>query len=169
MRKRLRKQTEASPPARRDPANTGEIRGAWSTSWWLSTGKMTPFIEGISSPIMKSLSTGEEISSRDLPVGALFELQPGTGAFPTWAVGADGLAIACMLPDRHLWYMDSRASNCTMKDDTKHKCWVRHGTVGDLLTVDKAGLTCRAGAGSIKTDRFHGFLTKGRLANTRGA
>jgi hypothetical protein len=50
-----------------------------------------------------------------------------------------------------------------MRDDTVHRCWVRHGTVGDKLTVDKAGNTCAAGAGSIQMAAWHGFLQQGVL------
>jgi hypothetical protein len=41
-------------------------------TWWKFTDRMTPFVDGISSPIMRQLDTGEELSQRELPVGALF-------------------------------------------------------------------------------------------------
>jgi hypothetical protein len=51
-----------------------------------------------------------------------------------------------------------------MKDDNIHRCWVRHGRPEDgTLHVDKAGNTCRAGAGSIDTGKWHGFLHNGEL------
>lgn len=61
-----------------------------------------------------------------------------------------------------LWNVDSRASNCTMPYDYEHRCWVRHGDV-PVITVDKAGLTCSAGAGSIQCGTYHGFLQNGHL------
>jgi len=106
------------------------------------------------------------VSSRDLPIGALYVIKrrkPDPNAYPP--VGAcDGLAIACKMYD-YTWYIDGRASNCTKPADVKHRCWVRHGTVGELLTVDKNGLTCDAGAGSIYMDdkRWHGYLRNGKL------
>lgn len=62
----------------------------------------------------------------------------------------------------HAWNIDSRASNCTMKDDRTHRCWVRHGDPPNIH-VDKSGHTCAAGAGSILTDKWHGFLHHGQL------
>ena len=51
-----------------------------------------------------------------------------------------------------------------MKTDNVHKCWVRHGRPEDgTLHVDKNGKTCAAGAGSILTSKWHGFLHNGHL------
>jgi hypothetical protein len=133
-------------------------------SWWEYTDKRTPFVDGISSPIMRSLETGEEVSSRDLPVGALYAGK-GHPDYP-YPKGPDDLTIFCRVPDahgHHSWIIDGRASNCTMPDDNEHRCWIRHGTVGELLTVDKNGHTCAAGAGSILTSNWHGFLRNGYL------
>ena len=63
------------------------------------------------------------------------------------------------------WCIDSRASNCTLKEDRMHRCWVRHGTPPNIH-VDKAGVTCRAGAGSIICGKYHGFLHGGSLTNS---
>jgi len=60
------------------------------------------------------------------------------------------------------WDVDSRASNCTLPNDKTHRCWVRHGTPPNI-TVDKAGETCQAGAGSIQMPKWHGFLRNGVL------
>lgn len=60
------------------------------------------------------------------------------------------------------WDIDSRCSKCTLPDDKVHRCWVRHGDV-PVLTVDKVGLTCAAGAGSIQLPLWHGFLRNGEL------
>ena len=66
----------------------------------------------------------------------------------------------------HDWDIDSRASNCTLKNDRLHRCWVRHGTP-PMIHVDKQGVTCQAGAGSIWSGKWHGFLTNGVLQVNR--
>lgn len=123
------------------------------TSWW----------KRIDNNRYKNIKTNEEKSFSELPIAACFasDLE-----FPR---GYDGKTIACKLPSERLWYIDSRASNCSMPDDYEHRCWVRHGTIGDKLTIDKSGKTCNAGAGSI-IDRdhngviiFHGSLINGVL------
>lgn len=106
--------------------------------------------------------TGEEFDDlHHLPVGAMWEM---------WWVGEvshlrgpDGRSIAVQTPGGE-WWIDSRASNCTMKDDNVHKCWVRHGAPPDLH-VDKNGHTCAAGAGSIQAGSYHGFLHNGHLTD----
>jgi hypothetical protein len=60
------------------------------------------------------------------------------------------------------WDIDSRCSNCGLPGDHLHRCWVRHGEPPNL-TVDKAGVTCNAGAGSIALPHWHGFLRNGEL------
>jgi hypothetical protein len=60
------------------------------------------------------------------------------------------------------WDIDGRASNCTLPNDRLHRCWVRHGEPPNIH-VDKAGLTCSAGAGSIQSGSYHGFLHDGSL------
>jgi hypothetical protein len=76
----------------------------------------------------------------------------------------DGRVLACVCPDGHHWTIDARASNCTMPDDDGHWCWVRHGRPEDgTLHVDKEGVTCAEGAGSIQTSQWHGFLHNGQL------
>lgn len=76
--------------------------------------------------------------------------------------GPDGLHLVVMLPNGHEWAIDSRANNCTMPNETTHRCWVRHG-VPPNVTVDKRGNTCQAGSGSILSGDFHGFLRAGAL------
>jgi hypothetical protein len=61
------------------------------------------------------------------------------------------------------WNIDSRANNCTLKDDRLHRCWIRHG-VPPNITVDKVGRSCAAGAGSILAGSYHGFLRNGQLS-----
>lgn len=111
---------------------------------------------------MRRMDTGEELGSRDLPIGALWVAE---GDYPK---GSDGLAICCRLKGtggHHTWMIDGRASNCTMPADHEHRCWVRHGTVGEKLHVDKNGVTCAAGAGSIAIEGYHGFLHNGELTD----
>lgn len=74
-----------------------------------------------------------------------------------------------MLPNRHIWDVDSRASNCTLPNDRLHRCWIRHGTP-PLVTVERRGNpiggqggTCKAGANSIQMGDYHGFLRNGEL------
>lgn len=70
--------------------------------------------------------------------------------------------LNAVLPNGHWWDIDGRASNCTMPEDKVHHCWVRHGEP-PTITVDKNGVTCQAGAGSIQSDDYHGFLQNGHF------
>lgn len=104
--------------------------------------------------------TGEEMTLRDSPAGAMW--------FADWLSdhksyrGPDGRTLVVKLPHGHEWIVDGQASNCTMPNDHEHKCWVRHGEAPSI-TVDKNGHTCAAGAGSIATPNYHGFLRGGKL------
>jgi len=109
-------------------------------------------------PFYRRLDNGQELAS-PLPPGACYALDDDDA----WCTGFDGKSIVCVLPNGDHWYIDSRASNCTMKGDSVHRCWVRHGTVGERLHVDKNGNTCQAGAGSIHSGSYHGFLHNGEL------
>lgn len=100
---------------------------------------------------------GVEYSLRNLVPGMMWE--PVGGHYRT---GPDGKAMMVVCPDGSTWHVDGRASNCTMPNDKEHRCWVRHGTWPNI-TVDKNGLTCEAGAGSIQTGGYHGFLQNGRF------
>jgi hypothetical protein len=100
------------------------------------------------------------------------EAKPGAMCDGTWLhdhpqyVGNDGIALMVKLPNNHTWMVDSRANNCTMKEDTVHKCWVRHGDPRTgKVHVDKNGNTCGAGAGSILSGSYHGFLHDGFLVS----
>lgn len=124
--------------------------------------------------------TGEIVY--DLPPGAVYEHQgydwteprrhnwrqsprpDGTQYFIDRPNEQDARVLACVCPDGHHWIIDARASNCTMPNDDDHWCWVRHGRPEDrTLHVDKSGKTCAAGAGSIATGKWHGFLHNGKL------
>jgi len=100
------------------------------------------------------------------PPCTIVEAPPGAVWDATWLPesmrGADGRAVMVRLPNGHDWHVDGQASNCTRPGDRSHRCWVRHGTPPDL-TVDKAGETCSAGAGSIQSGDYHGFLRQGFL------
>jgi len=81
-----------------------------------------------------------------------------------WRKVDDGIYLMVRLPDGHDWAVDSRASNCGSPDDHAHQCWVRHGDPKECqVTVDKNGNTCTAGAGSIASPNWHGFLRGGQL------
>lgn len=99
-------------------------------------------------------------AQRDLPPGALWF----TDWLPKnweWDNKTDD-HLYCKLPDGTDWNIDGRANNCGMKEDRLHRCWVRHGEPPNIH-VDKNGLTCNAGAGSIASPGWHGFLHNGEL------
>jgi hypothetical protein len=103
---------------------------------------------------------GREWPKRELPPGACYDA--------TWLhdfrLGPDGRSLMVVCPDGHEWFIDNEASNCTMKGEPTHRCWVRHGKPEDgTLHVDKNGHTCAAGGGSIDTGKWHGFLHHGHL------
>lgn len=124
---------------------------------------------------------GEEVTWEALQAGDLFYLNMDRGedhyCHGGWT-NCDGNHLHCVLPGGHHWDIDGRASNCTMKEDTTHRCWVRHGNPAAMLPVgpegvrrngvihvDKNGATCHAGAGSIMVPEFHGFLHHGMLVS----
>lgn len=74
----------------------------------------------------------------------------------------DGRHLVAVLPNGITWDIMSRCSNCTLPNDTKHRCWVVQGDVPNI-TVDKNGVTCAAGAGSIAVPGYHGFLRNGEF------
>src|ERR1700678_664258 len=121
-------------------------RAVYETTWWERAG-LTDWEkcgdDGKSRrrrQIYRCIATGETTLKVELPIGALFALDrehcKDLNGYPP-AAPHDGLAIACVCLNGHHWYIDGRASNCTMKDDKAHRCWVRHGTIGERLTVDK--------------------------------
>ena len=104
----------------------------------------------------------------DCPPGAMWDARwmvdghACGGYFLGGANEQDGRWLVVRLPNGHDWCIDSRCSNCTKKDDNTHRCWVRHGEPPNV-TVDKNGNTCDAGAGSILSGDYHGFLQNGSL------
>jgi hypothetical protein len=125
------------------------------------TGQMSPFIDGVSSPIYRRVDTGEEVMMRTMPIGAMWYVRESSQQ--DYRPGPDGRTLFVNTPAGH-WSPDSRASNCGLPEDNEHYCWVRHG-VPPLVTVDKKGKTCQAGAGSILIGKYHGFLLNGYLTN----
>jgi hypothetical protein len=112
-----------------------------------------------SSHIYRRTDTGEEMTLRDAPDGAMWDATWFRDA-PGWC-GPDGKSIICKVPKNPDWSIDGPASNCT-KPNEPHHCWVRHG-IPPNLTVDKNGDTCSAGGGSVQTRDWHGFLRNGEL------
>jgi hypothetical protein len=108
-------------------------------------------------PLYRRADTGDLTPLREAPDGAMWD----AWWMPEWSHrGPDGLCLVVKCPGGHDWIIDGRASNCTMPDDNEHRCWVRHGEP-PMITVDKDGLTCAAGAGSIQAGNYHGFLRDG--------
>lgn len=110
--------------------------------------------------IYRNASTGEEFTLGAAPSGSVWN----AWWMSDWRRGPDGRCLVVQTPAGE-WMVDSRASNCTKPADDEHRCWVRHGKPEDgTLHVDKNGLTCAAGAGSIDMNgRWHGFLHSGEL------
>jgi len=116
----------------------------------------------------KRTDTGEIIEMRNAPPGAMW--------FADWMVdghlqyqsdkdrrnrGPDGRCLVVRTPGGD-WMIDGQCSNCDRKGDHEHKCWVRHGEAPNI-TVDKNGLTCGAGGGSILKGSYHAMLQNGVL------
>lgn len=111
--------------------------------------------------LYRRADTAELLTLRNAPPGAMW-YATWYEHIPEWC-GPDGKALVCVCPGGGVWHIDSVASNCTRRGDKTHRCWIRHGTPPNI-TVDKNGNTCDAGAGSIQTDNWHGFLRNGVLA-----
>jgi hypothetical protein len=101
---------------------------------------------------------GPECDLRSAPPGAMWD---ASWMSDVWH-GPDGKCLMVRLPNGRDWMIDGRASNCTLPKDNEHNCWVRHGSPPNIH-VDKAGNTCAAGAGSIASGDYHGFLHNGWL------
>jgi len=99
--------------------------------------------------------TGELIAHDKMPAGATYDA--------VWLrdfgyVGADGIAYTVVLPDGTHWHVDSRANNCPFPRDFKHYCWGRTGDPRACNVVAGKGPPGEAGAGSILSPGYHGFL-----------
>lgn len=105
------------------------------------------------------------------------EIAPGVFECTTWKnsdgtirsrgwTNCTGRHLYAVLPNGQHWDIDSRASNCTLPDDTEHRCWIRTGNPEtEKVSAGKQGYTCSAGAGSIAAGDYHGFLTDGRFTD----
>ena len=106
--------------------------------------------------------TGEEfVRPRDAGPGAMWNAEWMSGVTDT----VDGRYMVAICPDGSEWHIDGAARNCTRPNEP-HDCWPRHGEPPGL-TVDKhpepGRSTCSAGAGSIATPGYHGFLRDGKF------
>lgn len=106
--------------------------------------------------------TGETFeNARDAGPGAMWDADWMPAAWK----GPDGRCLVTICPDGTEWMIDSQARNCTRPGED-HDCWPRHGEPPNI-TVDKhpepGRTTCTAGAGSIATPGYHGFLREGRF------
>ncbi len=130
-------------------------------------------------PLYRRVDTGEETTLQDAGPGAMWD----AWWMSDWYKGPDGHCLVVKCPNGREWMIDGRASNCDSpcaqcgqpyhvclgrapctgyQDARPHKCWIRHGTPPNL-TVDKQGVTCGAGAGSIIAGDYHGCLVNGRF------
>lgn len=113
------------------------------------------------SRIFVRADTGDEVTLGQAPIGACWDAD----WYHDWRTGPDGRSLVVKTPGGD-WFIDSEASNCTKKGDENHRCWIRHGKPEDgTLHVDKNGVTCSAGAGSIHCGKYHGFLRQGHLTD----
>jgi hypothetical protein len=105
----------------------------------------------------------------DTPSGLL---EPGAMFWSYWPPedwdwdNQKGPSLHVICPNGVEWNIDGRANNCTMKDDRKHRCWIRTGEP-PFITVGKNGFTCNAGAGSIQAGDYHGYLVNGEFRKER--
>ncbi len=113
--------------------------------------------------LYRRVDTGELVTLRDVPAGAMWEA-PWLDQFHR-PQGRHNLVVK--LPDGSDWAVDGPANNCTWPGgDAKqeqHHCWTRRGEPPDVDVGKNHGPTCAAGAGSIATARWHGFLRNGWL------
>jgi hypothetical protein len=135
-------------------------------------------VESGGEPLYRRSDTGETLFLYDAPVGAMWDAH--WMAHGDVRTGPDGITLVVKTPGGD-WLVDSECSNCTrtqwgpkeidgvMRERVwlgrTHYCWVRHGDPRkpETLHVDKNGDTCSAGAGSIQSGDYHGFLHNGEL------
>ena len=117
--------------------------------------------------IYTRLDTGEMVTLRDAPVGAMWYCDWMCSEGSNRWRGPDGHSLCVRIPGdggHYDWMVDGRCNNCTMPGDDVHRCWVRTGEPPNI-TVGKGskGQSCAAGAGSIQVPGWHGFLRNGML------
>lgn len=121
---------------------------------------------------------GQMCTLLDAPAGAMWDADwLGDCDF---AKGPDGICLCVRLPNGSDWLVDQEASNCNKTQwrptpenpksrvwsGRTHYCWVRHGDprTGDVhVDKGKRGESCDAGAGSILSGSYHGFLHHGHI------
>lgn len=139
-------------------------------------------------------SDGQHYTLREAPVGAMWSVDYYDHNGPDgqclvvripkhhdWMV--DSRASNCDSPCKYcrVPYHSHKTETCSNPGDgehhwtkgayadskPEHRCWVRHGDAKNgVVHVDKAGVTCNAGAGSIiSPDGWHGFLHNGHLTS----
>lgn len=129
--------------------------------------------------VYRGAADGEERVGLHGKPGSRFGLRPGDAYWAPWhhAPGEDSGCTAgwsncrdprghlCLvLPDGQHFDTSSRARNCSRPKDRRHRCWTVEGTPeGGDLSVGKGGDTCKAGAGSVDTGTWHGFVRDGML------
>jgi hypothetical protein len=112
--------------------------------------------------LYRRTDNGAETTIGEAGVGAMWDASWFAGT-SHHRPGPDGIHLCVNTPGGP-WEVDGRASNCTMPDDDVHRCWVRHGDPRTgSIHVDKNGPTCAAGAGSIISGNYHGFLHNGEF------
>lgn len=105
--------------------------------------------------------SGELKTLRDAPPGAMWTCYWLEPQWSSWT-NLPGPPLYVKLPNGQDFDTDGRAANCSMPEEKTHRCWVKHGTP-PLVTLDKNGNTCSAGAGSIASNGWHGYLRNGEL------
>lgn len=114
--------------------------------------------------VYRRTDTGEDVGClAEAPVGAMWFASWYPDNFCNPQLGS-GKALIVKTPGGD-WLVDQQAANCTMPDDVhqeQHHCWIINGEVPNI-TVNKNGVTCGAGAGSIQQANWHGFLRDGFL------
>lgn len=89
--------------------------------------------------------------------GAMFDAH----WYPDEWKGPDGRSLVVTTPSVRPWVIDGVASNCTDRGNTNHRCWTRDGEPPEITVGKEFGPTCKAGAGSILSGDYHGFLRGG--------
>jgi hypothetical protein len=118
-------------------------------------------------PLYLRADTGALLTLSDAAPGAMWWAPwYSSKAKDGWMTGYDGRTLVVRLPDGRDWIVDSVASNCPIPKDRSHRCWLRQGEPPDVTAgkkAEKGEKTCSAGAGSIQTGSWHGFLRNGWL------
>ena len=116
--------------------------------------------------IYRRADTGEEMTLREAPAGAMWRAE--------WQRSFccsqdDGAPLMVRLPDGTEWCVDGHANNCNWPDgdihQDQHHCWPRRGVPPDVGVSKDYSPTCTAGAGSIASHGYHGYLREGYLAD----